>query len=65
MKEILECPYCKSKEFVEGVQNGYSSVGPANKIFTFKSQSLYHVICLNCGAVVKTFVKEPKKLVAK
>lgn len=64
-KKIEKCPYCGNQEFVEGRQDGYATVSPANKTLTFKSQLLYHVICLNCGAVVKSYVKEPKKLVVK
>lgn len=65
MKMNEKCPFCGSSEFVEGKQEGYASVGPSNKTLTFKSQVLYHVICLNCGAVVKSYVKNPKKIVTK
>lgn len=65
MKTQEKCPYCGKQEFVEGKQEGYGSVAPANKVLSFKSQVLYHVICLNCGAVVKSYVKEPKKIVVK
>jgi len=61
MKEE-KCPYCGSTEFVEGRQTGYAAVEPASKIFTFKSQALYHKICLNCGSVVKSYVKNPNVL---
>lgn len=59
-----KCLYCGSEEFVEAKQDGYSSVAPI-KAFTFKSQTLYHTICLNCGSVVKSYVKNPKKLLTK
>lgn len=65
MKNQEKCPYCGKEEFVEGKQEGYASIAPANKVLTFKSQTLYHLICLNCGAIVKSYVKEPKKLVTK
>ncbi len=65
MKNQEKCPYCGKEEFVEGKQEGYASIAPANKVLTFKSQVLYHLICLNCGAIVKSYVKEPKKLVTK
>lgn len=61
MKEN-KCPYCGCTEFIEGIQSGYASVSPANKIMTFKSQALYLKICLNCGSVVKCYVKNPKVL---
>lgn len=65
MNNVEKCPFCGNKEFIEVVQAGYASVYPANKVFTLKSQSLFHVICLNCGAVVKSYVKEPQKLAPK
>lgn len=65
MNEVEKCPYCGSKEFVEGKQDGYSVLTPADKFMTLKSQVIYHVICLNCGAVVKSYVKQPKKLQTK
>lgn len=65
MKINEKCPFCGCEEFVEGKQEGYASVAPADKVLTFKSQVLYHVICLNCGAVVKSYVKNPRKIVTK
>ena len=59
----FKCPFCGNDTFVEGAQDGYGSVTPANKVWTFKAQKLIHVICLNCGTVVKSYVKNPKKLV--
>lgn len=60
-----KCPYCGNDKFVEGKQEGYGAVGPANKTWTFKSQKLYHKICLNCGAVVKSYVEKPSKIMIK
>lgn len=61
MKEE-KCPYCGGKEFVEGKQSGYATVYPSNKTFTFKTQVLYHKICLNCGTIIRSYVKNPKLL---
>ena len=65
MKKEEKCPYCGSEEFVEGKQEGYAAVGPAHKTLSLKFQKLYHKICLNCGAVVKSYVENPKKIVVK
>ena len=65
MYEDLKCPYCGGEEFVEGKQDGYADVVPANKTFTLRSEKLYHVICLKCGTVVRSYVKNPKDLVTK
>ncbi|MCM1052863.1 MAG: hypothetical protein NC483_02670 [Ruminococcus sp.] len=62
-KEI--CPYCGGKEFVKAKHNGYGNVYPASKRITTKEQKLYHIICLDCGTVVRSFVKNPRKLETK
>ena len=59
------CPYCGGYHFIEGKQDGYSAVTPADKALTFKSQVLYHQICLQCGTVVRSYVKNPQKLITK
>ena len=58
------CPKCGYKEFVEGSQMNYGAVWP-NKIFTLRRESLHHIICLNCGTVVRSYVKNPHNLVIK
>lgn len=62
---VEKCPYCKGNRFVEGKQSGYATIAPTRKVFTFKSQILYHQICLDCGAVVKSYVKDLEVLVTK
>lgn len=56
------CPLCGGKKLIRCVQNNYADVYPADKVFTFKSQPLYHEICASCGTVVRSFVKNPEKL---
>lgn len=65
MENIEKCPYCGNTKFVEGVHCGYATIKPVDKIFTMKETNLYHIICLNCGAVIKSYVKKPEKLVTK
>lgn len=62
MEKTFTCPYCGGKKFALGVQNGYAEVYPADKFFSFKSRKLYHEICLDCGTVVRSYVKKPEKL---
>jgi len=63
MKEE-KCPYCGSKNFVNARQDGYAAIG-ADKTFTFKIQDLYHIVCLDCGTIVRSYVKYPEKLIIK
>ncbi len=60
--EFVRCPNCGSIKNVIGFQDGYGSV-QANNALTFKSQRLYHIFCLDCGTLIRSFVKNPEKLV--
>lgn len=57
------CPYCHKEEFVIGKQNGYATIRP-NKKISLKEETIYHQICLNCGTVVRSYVKNPKNLLS-
>ena len=61
--EITECPFCHGNEFAEGRQDGYASIGSKENIW--HSATLYHVICLRCGSVVRSYVKRPEKMLKK
>lgn len=65
MEKEEKCPYCGNENFIEAKQEAYGSVCPAHTILSFKSQILYHKICLNCGTVVKSYVKNPSALISK
>ena len=43
----MKCPYCGKEEFVTGKQ---------------KSKAVYHEICVNCGTIVRSYVKNPENL---
>jgi predicted nucleic-acid-binding Zn-ribbon protein len=60
MEQQEKCPYCGGTEFVTARQT--PGIESANKLINFKGQWLYHIICLNCGTVVRSYVKEPEKL---
>ena len=64
-KEQEKCLHCGKSENVTAAQQGYANVTPINKVFTMREQSLYHVICLNCGTVIRSYVEDPQKLVVK
>ena len=64
MIDYEKCPHCGSCNNVIGKQSGYARV-TANKCVTFKEQTLYHIICLDCGTIIRSFIKNPKRLVVK
>ena len=48
---------------IESYQSSYGSVtAVSNKM---GGVGLYHSICRNCGSVVRSYVKEPEKLLKK
>ncbi|MCR4795369.1 MULTISPECIES: hypothetical protein [Ruminococcus] len=65
MKKIkmTKCRFCGGTEFITGYQNFYGAVYSAESML--RSSSLYHTICRECGSVVRTYVKDPEKLLKK
>ena len=57
---ITECPFCHASEFIEGKQESHGQLQSCESIW--QSATLYHVICRRCGSVVRSYVKEPEKL---
>ena len=54
------CPCCGSTEMIECYQTGYSAVvAVSNKL---GGRPLYHSVCRKCGNVVRSYVKDPEKL---
>ena len=59
-KYVLRCPYCGGEEMIEAFQSCYGAVIATSNVLG--GRTLYHMICRNCGSVVRSFVKEPEKL---
>ena len=54
------CPYCGGTEMIECYQTGYGALTAlSNKL---GGRALYHAVCRRCGSVVRSYVKEPEKL---
>ena len=57
------CPYCGGNEIITCCQSYYGAVKAlCNK---WGGDSLYHSVCRNCGSVLRSYVKEPEKLLKK
>lgn len=60
---VKACPYCGGCEIILAYQTAYGSITAVqNKL---GGCALYHSVCRNCGSVVRSFVKEPEKLLKK
>lgn len=59
-KYIANCPYCGGTEVIESLQDAYAAVTAVNN--KWGGTGLYHSICRNCGSVIRSYVKDPEKL---
>ncbi len=57
------CPYCNGTEFIEAKHSGYGALVSCES--EWLGAALYHVICRRCGSVVRSYVKDPEKLLKK
>lgn len=55
------CPYCHGQNFVLARQRPDGKL-VYSEIVTLEPGSLYHILCLNCGTVVRTFMDDPSVL---
>ena len=64
METKVKCPYCGKEETVIGKQIGYAAIKP-NKKISLSEQPIYHIVCLNCGSIIRSYVQNPKELIVK
>lgn len=64
METKEKCPYCGKEETVIGKQIGYGAIKP-NKNISLKEQPIYHVVCLNCGNIIRSYIEKPNELIIK
>ena len=57
---VLECPYCGGTEMIEAYQSAYGAVTAKNNVWG--GTPLFHTVCRRCGSVVRSYVREPEKL---
>lgn len=62
-KYVSRCPYCGGTDMIETYQSAYGATTVVGNVF--RGADLYHVICKNCGSVVRSYVKTPEKLISK
>ena len=62
-KYVMTCPYCGGTEMIKAYQSGYAVIcASSNKL---GGTALYHTVCRSCGSVVRSYVREPEKLLKK
>lgn len=60
MEKNYKCPWCGCEDMVYGVQTDKARIKPA-KTITFVEEKLIHVICKQCGTIVRSYVEHPEK----
>lgn len=61
MDKAYKCPWCGCEDMVKGVQAAYANV-MSDRFKVGVGQKLHHIICKNCGSVVRSYVEHPEKL---
>ena len=62
-KYVPVCPFCGGYEIIETYQDGYGAISAVkNKL---GGRALYHSVCRDCGSVLRSYVKDPEKLLKK
>lgn len=59
-KYVPVCPYCGGTEMIEAAQDAYGAVTAKGN--PLGGCALYHCVCRKCGSVVRSYVKNPEKL---
>lgn len=64
MVEYYTCPWCGCKEVVYGKQDNQASIKPIKfKMPMYpKMQTITHIICKQCGTIIRSYIEEPEKL---
>ncbi len=62
-KYVNVCPYCGGNEIIEAFQSAYGAITAVQN--KWGGSALYHSVCRNCGSVVRSYVKDPEKLLKK
>lgn len=61
--KIDVCPFCNGTEFISAYQTAGGSLQSEERLLG--GADLKHIICRNCGSVVRSYVENPEKLLKK
>ena len=61
--KIDACPFCNGTEFIRAYQSGHATLQSRESFW--HSADLEFIICRRCGSVVRSYVKNPEKLLKK
>ena len=53
------CPHCGGRETLAAKQEGHGAIYPRKGIFSF-GKTLHHVVCKDCGTVIRSYIEDPQ-----
>lgn len=64
MEEVKaeKCPHCGAAENIVGIQDDRARISAQVGVF-MKNQPLYHIICLRCGTIIRSYIENPEKFI--
>ena len=57
-----ECRICGGNEYVTATQGGY---GALNGESCWSGEVIRHIVCLNCGSILHSYVEYPTRLLTR
>lgn len=57
---VKACPYCGGSEIITAYQSAYGAITAVSH--KMGGCALYHSVCRDCGSIVRSYVKDPEKL---
>ncbi len=60
---VKVCPWCGGSEMIEAYQSAYGALTATSN--PLGGRPLFHAVCRRCGSVVRSYVKDPEKLLKK
>ena len=53
------CPHCGGRETLDAKQYGQGSIYPRKGIFSL-GKPLYHIVCKDCGTIIRSYIEDPQ-----
>ena len=57
----IVCPFCGGTEFVEAHAASIANISK-NPAFSLKKATIIYQVCLACGTIIRSYVKNPEDL---
>lgn len=59
--EGIVCPFCGCSEYIEAHAANIANISK-NPAFSLKKATIIYQVCISCGTIIRSYVKNPKDL---